>query len=183
MEIVLKPVPATAQALDALEAAGAVRLLRPERDRLPVERGDARWTELYAAADRFGPHKLIAVTINRTQPVSLSWHSDAEDFLLMPHGGEAELVLTVCLLRGEALARKVEAGTLSEDDFVALRCRPEDPAVSFFTMNPGFPHVETCTRETETPPCFYVTESRHLDENRADFGPYRIRIETEPEPA
>lgn len=177
MELVLKTVAASEEALQRLEAAGVIRRLLPQRHRLPVARGEARWTELYAAAERFGPHKLIAVTINRTQPPQLSWHSDAEDFLLLPHGGEAELVLTVCLLQPAALAEKVAAGTLRADDFMALKCRPEDPALSFFTMNPGFPHVETCTRETDTPPCFYVAESRRLDENHADLGAYRLRIE------
>jgi len=176
MEIVLKPVDATVEVMEALETGGVIRRLCPGKDVLAVEKGQSRWVELYSAQERFGPHKLIAVTINCTEPRNFSYHSDPEDFMLIDRPADADLILTVALCPYEALAEKIAAGTLGTADFIALRCRANDPELSFFTMNPFFAHVETCSVESDQPPSFYVAESKHLDENPVDFGVYRIHI-------
>lgn len=177
MEIVLKPVAATIEVMERLEAKGVIRRIAPGKDVLTVEKGHSRWSDIYSAGERFGPHKLIAVTINSRVPKHLSFHSDAEDFMLIDRQAGAQLILTVALCPCGELKEKIEAGTLSAGDFMAIRCVPNDPELSFFTMNPGFAHVETCSAESDTPPSFYVGESKHLDENHVDFGEYRIVIE------
>ncbi len=176
MEIILKSVEATVEVMEALEAAGVIRRICPGKDVLAVEKGQSRWVELYSAQERFGPHKLIVVTINCTEPRNFSYHSDPEDFMLIDRVAEADLILTVALCPYEALAGKIAARTLSAADFMAIQCRANDPELSFFTMNPFFPHVETCSVESDQPPSFYVAESKHLDENPVDFGVYRIHI-------
>lgn len=176
MEIVLRPVAATVEIMEALENRGVIRRICPGKDLLNVERGQSRWVEIYAAQPHHGPHKLIAVTINSTEPRNFAYHSDPEDFMLIDRAADAELILTVALIRHEELAEKIAGGTLSAEDFMAVRCRANDPELSFFTMNPFFAHVETCTFESDNPPGFYVGESRDLDENPVDFGRYTVVI-------
>lgn len=176
MEIVLTPVEASVDVMMALESKGVIRRISPGKDTLEVARGQSRWMEIYSARERFGPHKLIAVTINSAQPKGFSYHSDPEDFLLIDREDAKGLILTVALCQHSELEAKITAGTLRAEDFMAIRCKANDPELSFFTMNGGYAHVETCTAESENPPSFYVTESRHLDENPVDFGEYRIRI-------
>lgn len=177
MTLILKPVMATVEIMKDLERQGIIRRICPGKDVLAVERGQSRWTEIYSAQDRFGPHKLIAVTINSTEPVNFSYHSDPEDFMLIDRPADADLILTIALSNHEALAEKIAAGTLSAADFICLCCKANDPELSFFTMNPFYAHVETCSAESDNPPSFYVGESKNLDENRVDFGGYRIAIQ------
>ncbi len=177
MEIFLKPVTATSEVMALLEAKGVIRRIAPGKDVLAVEKGQSRWVEIYSAGELFGPHKLIAVTINSRVPKHLSFHSDPEDFMLIDRQGGAELILTVALCQHRELKVKIGAGTLSAEDFMAIRCIPNHPELSFFTMNPYFAHVETCSAESDNPPSFYVGESRDLDENHVDFGDYTLIIE------
>lgn len=181
MVITIKPVDATAEIMAFLEDKGVIRRLLPGRDRLKVEPGDSKWREIYAAQDRFGPHKLIAVTINREQPQALAYHSDAEDFMLIDSPDAADLILTVALVPYDKLQEKIRENTVSQEDFMALRCRANDPLTSFFTMNPYYAHVETCGHVSDCPPSFYVAESRHLDENAIDFKGYQLIIQNQKE--
>lgn len=176
MELVLTPVEASIEVMAVLESKGVIRRISPGKDALPVERGQSRWMEIYSAHERFGPHKLIAVTINSVRPNHFSYHSDPEDFMLIDRADAEGLILTVALCKHSELEGKIAAGILSAEDFIAIRCKANDPELSFFTMNAGFAHVETCTAESKNPPSFYVAESRHLDENAVDFGAYRVRI-------
>lgn len=178
MKIILEPVDATAEVMLALEAKGVIRRICPGKDVLAVEKGESRWVEVYSAGEKFGPHKLIAVTINSAQPQCFSYHSDAEDFMLIDRPGTADLILTVALCRNPELEAKIRDGLLSAEDFIAIRCKSNDPQTSFFTMNPYFAHVETCFVESESPPSFYVGESKHLDENHVDFMNFTISIQS-----
>lgn len=181
MVIKIEPVDATEEIMALLEAKGVIRRLLPGRDRLEVDAGNSEWREIYAAQDCYGPHKLIAVTINREQPHALSYHSDAEDFLLIDSQSATSLILTVALLPHVLLEQKIRDNTLTQADFMAIRCKVNDPDLSFFTMNPYFAHVETCSVESSCPPSFYVAESRHLDENAIDFKDYSIHIQNKRE--
>lgn len=176
MIIELNPVDATEAIMSLLEERGVIRRLLPDRDRLDVVAGQSKWVELYASDPSYGPHKLIAVTINSVQPEKLVYHSDREEFMLIGPEDGAPLILTTALIDAEALDGKISEGSLSAADFISVRCRMNDPRLSFFTMNPGFAHVETCAYTSQRPPSFYVAESRHLDENAIDFKPFRIQI-------
>lgn len=176
MEIVLTPVEASAAAMERLEAAGVIRRMGPGKDTLPVGPGESRWVEVYAAQEAYGPHKLIAVTINSAALTKLAYHSAPEDFLLIGDPKSTGMILTMALCRAAELERKISEKTLGSEDFMALRCRFNDPELSFFTMNPYYAHVETCVHESKMPPSFYVGESRNLDENAIDFSDYRLEI-------
>jgi hypothetical protein len=87
-----------------------------------------------------------------------------------------ELILTVSPCHKDELLQKIRTATVSEKDFVSLICEMNNPYLSFFTMNPYYPHVETCRIPSECPPSFYVGEPRDLDENLIDFGAYELSI-------
>lgn len=71
----------------------------------------------------------------------------------------------------------LDSGCLSPSDFKAIRCKKNDPYASFFTMNPFYAHVETCSECSENPPSFYVTESQKLDEKPIALKGYTLKID------
>lgn len=176
MKLVVKPVVVTEELMEYLEEKKVITRICPGHDPLDTAKGEARCETVYSTDFRFGPHKLICVTINTSEPRNFMYHSDKEDFMLIDKPGTAELILTVSLLHKDELNRKVEAGTLSIEDFVSMVCKANDPYLSFFTMNPYYPHVETCRVPSENPPSFYVGEPRDLDENLIDFKRYQLTI-------
>jgi len=176
MKLVIKPVAATEELMAYLEENQVITRICPGHDPLEIKRGEAGFRTVYSTAPRFGPHKLISVTINTSEPSKFMYHSDKEDFMLIDGQGTSELILTVSLLHKNELNRRIEEGTLSETDFISMICRPNDPYLSFFTMNPYYPHVETCSTPSGDPPSFYVGEPRDMDENLIDFKGYQLVI-------
>lgn len=176
MELVVKPIKATPQLMASLEEKGIISRICPGHDPLETPQGKARCETVYATDEKYGPHKLICVTINTTEPKNFFYHSDKEDFMLIDKAGTTALILTMSLWHKDVLLEKIAAGTLCEEDFVSVICVPNDPELSFFTMNPYFPHVETCSFSSDNPPSFYVGEPRDLDENPIDFKNYRLVV-------
>lgn len=177
MDIIIEPVVCTKKVMEELEEMGIIRLLSPGRDLLDVATGESSHRTIYSADDKFGPHKLICVTINSTEPRNFLYHNDTEDFMLIDSPGTADLILTISLLKYSELNKKIDDGTVSKDDFISIRCNKNDPYTSFFSMNKYFPHVETVLDTGENPPSFYVGESRDLDENPIDFKNYSLVIQ------
>ena len=177
MKIVVKPVKATEALMAFLDDKKVITRICPGHDRVDTQIGESGCETVYSTDPQFGPHKLICVTINTTEPGNFMYHSDKEDFMLIDKLGATELILTVSLCHKDELIQKMEAGTLSTDDFVSVICEMNNPYLSFFTMNPYYPHVETCRGTSENPPSFYVGEPRDLDENLIDFKAYQLIIE------
>lgn len=177
MKLVIKPVKATEALMAYLEEKKVITRICPGHDPLNTLIGESRCETVYSTASVFGPHKLICVTINTSEPKNFLYHSDKEDFMLIDKPGTAGLILTVSLCKKDDLLQKIEAGSLTSEDFVSLICEANDPYLSFFTMNPYYPHVETCRAPSETPPSFYVGEPMDLDENLIDFKGYQLSIE------
>lgn len=177
MKLVIKPIKATESLMDFLEGKKVITRICPGHDQLTVLKGESRCETVYSTNPQFGPHKLISVTINTAEPRNFMYHSDKEDFMLVDKPGKTELILTVSLCHKDELLQKIEANTLSADDFVSVICEANNPYLSFFTMNPYYPHVETSRIPSESPPSFYVGEPRDLDENLIDFKSYQLVIE------
>ncbi|HYE11075.1 MAG TPA: hypothetical protein VEF53_12925 [Patescibacteria group bacterium] len=177
MEIVVKPVKATEELMAFLEEKKVVTRICPGHDQLNTVEGEARCEKVYSTDPQFGPHKLITVTINTIEPKNFMYHSDKEDFILIDKLGTTELILTVSLCHKDELLKKIETNTVSTEDFVSVICERNNPYLSFFTMNPYYPHVETCRVPSENPPSFYVGEPKDLDENLIDFKGYQLIIE------
>lgn len=177
MRINVKPVPVSEEVMVKLEECSVIRMLRPGKDILEVGMGESKHQSVYECDETFGPHKLICVTINSVEPTNFLYHNDHEDFILLDLPDREELIITMSLHHHCVLEEKIENKTITEEDFISVIFKPNDPFLSFFTMKAGYPHVETCRRLSQKPPSFYVTESRDLDENYIDFKEYELRIE------
>lgn len=176
MKLVVKPVKATEELMRFLEEKKIITRICPGHDLLDAAGGESRCETVYSTDVKFGPHKLICVTINSTEPKNFLYHSDREDFMLIDKPGTADLILTMSLSHKDELNRKIAEGTVTADDFISIICERNDPYLSFFTMNAYYPHVETCRVSSDNPPNFYVGEPRDMDENLIDFKGYQLVI-------
>ncbi len=177
MDIVLKPIQVTEEILDRLEQLGVISRIKPGKHILETKKGDSKHETVYACDNQYGPHKLICVTINNSKPTNFLYHNDNEDFMLIDLKRRTGLVITMALIEHQLLEQKIENHTIESKDFISVIFEPNNVLTSFFTMNKGFAHVETCLFESDVPPSFYVAESRDLDENHIDFKAYQLRIE------
>lgn len=176
IKLIIEPVDNSIKVMEQLEEFGVITLLGPGRHCLDVNANSSDYETMYSAKEKFGPHKLICVTINSTEPTNFLYHSDIEDFMLIDRVGTEDLILTISLVKQSVLNEKINNGTISKNDFISLKCKKNDPYTSFFSMNKFYPHVETVLKSTSNPPSFYVGESRDLDENLIDFKNYTLVI-------
>ncbi len=174
--LTLAPVTMTPAVMADLEARGLILRLAPHRHDLPAEPGHTLDRPIYKSADKWGPHMLISVTVNRVPFNDFATHPDNEDFILVGDPDTKPLYLVVALMRRPELAAKVAAGTISPADFVCLHVKWNDPDVSFFTMLADVPHGEAITASEGRCPTFYVTEGRDLPNDLFDFGPYELVV-------
>ncbi len=177
MNIILNPIPVSREVIDKLNAIGVISSRRPGENILDVKKGESKHETIYSCDNKFGPHKLICVTINSTEAKNFLYHNDAEDFMLIDHTDRTELIITMCLIKKDELNLKIRNKTFSKEDMISVIFKPNDPYLSFFTMNKEYAHVETCMFESDKPPSFYVAESRDLDENLIDLKEYKLIIE------
>jgi len=175
-EIILDPVDMTPEVMQALEDRGLIIRLCPNRHELNVEPGTARSESLYESDPKYGGHKLITVTVDRTAFTAFGTHPDNEEFLLIGDSDTKPLYLAVSLCRREELDRKVAAGDVSPDDFVCLRVKYKDPEVSFFAMLADVPHGEAVAATEGRPPSFYVTEPCGMGISFTDFRDFKLKV-------
>ena len=178
--IALHPVNMTEEVMEGLEKGGLIIRLAPDRHRLETPRGQTKGKSLYECDPRYGPHKLITVTVNRASFEAFGTHPDNEDFLLLGDPSSGPLYLVIALLTPRGIEEKVRGGTLCRSDFAALTVRFNDPRVSFFTMLKHVPHGEALAAGARKPSTFYVGESRDLPIAMTDFGPFTLAISESP---
>ena len=133
---------------------------------------------VYQTNEAFGGHKLICVNYNLSEP-QLGYHKEKEDFILISDNPVQykALYLLVCLDKEEDLANKICKEEISDDDFIIIRLKFNDPNLSFFTMNEGVLHCELVEKsEAKRHPYFYVTEPSNLDNIGVDLGDYVIEF-------
>jgi hypothetical protein len=174
--IILKPVEMTPENMQKLEDKGLIVRLYPGHHILNPARNESQDATIYASDPRFGPHKLIAVTINAFEPRYFGSHEDNEEFLLIGDPTTKPLYLIVATCKQSELDSKIQSHKLLADDFIALRVKYNDPEVSFFTMLTHVPHGEVTVDQKGQLPSFYVTEPRDLITNRTNFGPYLLKV-------
>jgi hypothetical protein len=172
----LNPTEMTGQVMESLERKGLVMRLCPGHDEMDAPRGQTLWKLLYEPKERYGPHRIISVTVNREEFAEFGTHPDNEEFWLIGDSNTQPMYLVISFLTAEALAKKINAGTLEENDFIALHIKYNDPSVSFFVMRASVPHGEAIVDRGKRPPSFYVTESLNLPLNLTRFGNYQIKI-------
>jgi hypothetical protein len=173
-ELNLKPVRPTVEIMKMLENKGLIYRLCPGHDIDNPPPGGCAVRDIYVSDSRFGPHKIIAVTINRQEFSAFGTHSENEEFLLIGNASVKPLYLLIALMDKKILAKKIEENTLTPDDFLLLDCIFNDPELSFFIMKKDVPHGEATTEGGDALPSFYVTEGRDLDLIPIDFKNYRL---------
>lgn len=174
--IELTPIYMTPSVMQNLEQRGLIIRLAPRCHELPAAPGETLWEPIYDSSEELGPHRLITVSVNKTALDEFGTHADNEEFLLIGDASMKPLYLVIALCSREELAGKVARAVLSADDFVCLHVRYNDPEASFFTMLANVPHGEAVGEADGRPATFYVTESRDLETEMTDFGPYELRI-------
>lgn len=176
MKLGIKVVDMSEEIMDMLESKDLIERLKPGKHGKSVEIGKSDHYSLYESDDRFGPHKIISVTINSTKPDNFLYHNENEEFWLIDSNDKEKLLILMALEKKDSLIKKIQNKTISEEDFIAIRCKVCDPYLSFFIMKKHVAHVELVERESVSPPSFYVTESRDIDENIIDLSAYEIDI-------
>jgi hypothetical protein len=174
--LALVPTAMTPACMADLEQRNLIIRLGAHRHDLPSQPGQTLDRPIYRSAERYGPHMLISVTVNRVPFTDFATHPDNEEFFFLGDPATKPLYLVVALMRREQLCEKVRLGTLCAEDFICLQVTWNDPEVSFFTMLADVPHGEAISCEEGRPPTFYVTEGRDLPNDLVDLRPYALAV-------
>ena len=149
----------TPEIMDELEQKGLILRIAPHRHRVLVKEQEGLGEDLYVSDALSGPHKLTSVAISRTSFSAFGFHEENEEFILLGGGRqERPLLLLIALCSASVLRSKMAQGTIAPSDFICLRCRFNDPQISFFVMKKGVPHGEAAENTDGLPSTFYVTE-------------------------
>jgi hypothetical protein len=175
--IQLKSVKMNEEHMNQLESRGLIIRLFPDHHKLDTEEGLTENHCIYTASKKYGAHKLISVTVNRTALASFGSHPDNEEFLLIGNPNAKTMYLVLALCKKDELNSKIKSGNLKVSDFIALEVQYNDPYVSFFTVVKDVPHGECIKKENKQPATFYVTEPESMGIEKTDFGNYIIRID------
>ena len=173
----IKPIEMTKEIMERLEQINLIIRLTPDAHRFDLREGEAEGRKIYSSDIKNGSHKLISVVINSPDFFGFGTHSDNEEFLLLGSNDDKPLYLLISLLKADELEEKIGNGTLTQDDFVCLKCRFNDPELSFFTMLKGVPHGEATCSGDGAPPKFYVTEPDGLKIDPIDISGCDIVVE------
>jgi hypothetical protein len=176
--ITLKPIRMTSAIMTDLEQKKLISRLGPGRHELPSKWGETLDQPVYDSHERYGPHRLLTVTVNRMPLVEFATHPDNEEFLMLGDSSTKPLYLVIALMRRAELEKKILDQTISSSDFICLDVVWNDPYLSFFTMLAEVPHGEAVTAPEGRPPSFYVTEGRLLPNDLVDLGNFELHIES-----
>lgn len=172
----MTPIEMTPAVMQDLERRNLIVRLCPHHHELDAQPGETRSQSLYESDPRYGGHKLITVTVNRTTFAAFGTHPDNEEFLLIGDPATTPMYLAVALHMRDELQRRIAAGQLSSADFVCLHVKYNDPEVSFFTMLKDVPHGEAIADAPGRAPSFYVTEPTAMGLERTAFGDYQLAV-------
>lgn len=164
----------TKEIMEAMEEEGLIVRLAPHHHDIETPCGNTWFEALYEGAEGYGPHKIIALTVNRENFPGFGTHPDQEEFWLIGDNAAKLMYILVARMELSAFQKKVREETLTADDFYLLRAKYNDPEVSFFVMKKGIPHGEGIFDTEGVCPSFYVTESRDLPLDLCDMGNYEI---------
>ncbi|MCP4552550.1 MAG: hypothetical protein GY834_11030 [Bacteroidetes bacterium] len=178
-QVTLKPVEMTESVMQDLENRNLIIRLCPHHHELPAQPGETLGKSIYESKIRHGAHKLITVTVNRSTFAAFGTHPDNEEFLLIGDPETKPMYLAISLLRREELDRRISKQELTENDFVCLHVKYNDPNVSFFTMLADVPHGEAVANVDGRPASFYVTEPSDMGLKPTSFGSYELALPEE----
>jgi len=176
--ITLKPKDVTPSLLFILEKKGLIRTLWPTKKVLACRSEKGTVDTLYSSSPQYGSHKLICVRLHRLKTIKLTVHPDNEEFIIFNLTPKKfkPLCLVVGMHKFKTLEQKARKGILSENDFMVLRLRYNDPQTSFFIMLKETPHCEVSLPGKEESPIFFVTEPSRLKLHPLKLNGYRLRL-------
>jgi hypothetical protein len=175
--IKLHPVAASRKIFAALERRKLIRTLRATPKILGSKSAKGSVSTVYSSAVSNGSHKLICVRVN-SSVLKLNSHRDNEEFIILK-GAPAKfkpLYIIIGLSKSAALESKARRGKLRSGDFIALRLKYNDGALSVFTMLKGTVHCEATSSGRGAGPVFFVTEPSKLKMERFRLARYRFEI-------
>lgn len=176
LHIQLKAELVTVELLSKLDEMKLIKVFHPTAKTLSAPAGENIAEELYVSEERFGPHKLIAVGINKDK-VRLGVHPDNEEFLIPLHGTDVKPVyLLICHLKEKELREKDKAGMLDASDFTCLDMYTAPRGAEMFTMLKDTIHCELTVPGEGKLGCFYVTEPRDLTVEWVDLDNSFIEV-------
>ena len=164
----------TKEVMAAMEEEGLIIRLAPRHHDIETPWGNTWFEDLYEGVEGYGPHRLIALTVNRESFPGFGTHPDQEEFWLIGDNEAKPMYILVARMHLEEFRKKVEEETLTAEDFYLLKAKYNDPEVSFFVMRKEIPHGEGVFDREGKNPSFYVTESRRLPLDLCDMGNYEI---------
>lgn len=174
LDLVVRPM--TEEIMQMLEEKGLVQRFRPTEKILRTPEEEVMVENTYSTDPKYGPHMLICVGFNRSI-VDIAYHSDKEDFILINEGRQQKpLILVIALHKEKELQELISQSRLTNDDFLAIDLKFNDPNLSFFIMNGHTPHCEWTIPGAGPASVFYVTEPRDLDANHIHMGDYDLKI-------
>lgn len=176
----VQPIDMTPETMECLEQKGLIIRLCPNREMMEAPEGETTWRLMYEPLEGYGPHRLIAIRVNRVAFAGFGTHPDNEEFWLIGSDETQPMYLAIALISREKLKAKIANDTLQAEDFVMLRVKYNDPQTSFFIMRAGVPHGEAIIDCKKPPAAFYVTESRDLPLELIDFGSCGLRVKEKP---
>lgn len=165
----------TPELMDKMEKEGLIIRLCPNHHDMDTPHGETYAKMLYEGVEGFGPHKIIAITVNKKNFPGFGTHPDQEEFWMIGNNEAKPLYILVARMQRAEFEEKVKQETLMPEDFYLLKVKFNDPEVSFFVMRVGIPHGEGIFDEEGMNPSFYVTESRNLPVDLCDMGCYEIK--------
>ena len=174
--LAIKPTDMTREVMAELEARGLIIRLCPGHEAFEAPAGETTWRLMYEPREGYGPHRLIAIRVNREAFAGFGTHPDNEEFWCVGSEDVQPMYLAIALISNDRMMEKIADRTLSEDDFVMLRIRYNDPEVSFCVMCAGVPHGEAIVDHGKAPAAFYVTESRDLPLDLTDMGEFELAV-------
>ena len=161
----------TQELMAAMEREGLIERLSPGHHEIAdAPEGETSWKALYEGVDGYGPHKIIAITVNRKGFPGFGTHPDQEEFFLIGSNDTIPMYILVARMPLAQYEERRDSGSLTEEDFYLLRAKFNDPEVSFFIMKKGIPHGEGILSDQGALPSFYVTESRDLPLDLCEIG-------------
>ena len=165
----------TKEMMMAMEEEGLIIRLAPHHHDIETPEGNTWFESLYDGVEGYGPHRLIAITVNRENFPGFGTHPDQEEFWLIGDNAAKPMYILVARMPLAAFQKKVQEKTLTSEDFYLVKAKYNDPEVSFFVMRKGIPHGEGIFDKEGPCPSFYVTESRDLPLDICDMGDYEIK--------
>lgn len=166
----------TKELMTKMEEEGLIIRLAPHHHDIETPYGNTWFEDLYEGEEGYGPHRLIALTVNRENFPGFGTHPDQEEFWLIGDNEAKPMYILVARMPLAEFQKKVREKTLTKEDFYLLKAKYNDPEVSFFVMKKEIPHGEGIFDKEGINPSFYVTESRRLPLDLCDMDGYEIEL-------